>query len=145
MGETRRGLTSEIGGGYCRKDRFDRRLFSWGRQFRFLVHRGRRPRRWDVTATISTERDQISSERLVGSLGRSHILRRRVVGIPAPVESGIAINAAERTNSDCAQEMPFHWPAAMRPKYLRTTAMWTGPVGGGLHGQFSLKVTGTRG
>jgi hypothetical protein len=63
----------------------------------------------------STERDQISSERL-------DILRCRAVGISEPVESSIAINAAERTKSNCAQEMPFHWPAAMRPKYLGTPA-----------------------
>src|SRR5579862_2935047 len=135
MGETRSGRTSEIGGGYCRKDRFDRRLFSWGRQFRFLVHRGRRPRRWDVTATISTERDQISSERIAGSLGRSYILRCRAVGISAPIESGIAINAAERTDSDCAQEIPLRGPATMRSKYLGTPAIGTGPFGVRAHNQ----------
>jgi hypothetical protein len=51
-----------------------------------------------------------------GSLGRSDILRCRAVGISAPIESGIAINAADRTDSDCAQKIPFHGPAAMRPK-----------------------------
>jgi hypothetical protein len=69
-----------------------------------------------------------------GSLGRSHILRRRAVGIPAPIESGIAINAAERTDSDCAQEIPLHiGPSAMRPKHLGTTAVWTVPFGVNLH------------
>jgi len=37
-----------------------------------------------------------------GSLGRSHILWCRAVGISASIESGIAINAAERSDSDCA-------------------------------------------
>jgi hypothetical protein len=72
---------------------------------------------------------RFSSERLVGSSGRSDILRCRAVGISEPVESSIAINAAERTESNCAQEMPFHWPAAMRPKYLGTPATWTRPFG----------------
>jgi hypothetical protein len=79
------------------------------------------------------------------SLGRPDILRCRAVGISASIESGIAINAAERTDLNCAEKIPLQCVAPMRPKYLRTTAMWTGPVGGGLHGQFSLKVTGTRG
>jgi hypothetical protein len=63
------------------------------------------------------------------SLGRSHILRCRAVGIFAPIESGIAIDAAERTDSDCAQEIPLLGPAAMRPKYLGTPAARTGVFG----------------
>ena len=32
------------------------------------------------------------------------------------IESGIAINAAERTDSDCAQQMPLHGAAPMRTR-----------------------------
>ena len=42
--------------------------------------------------------DQIfSEERTTGSLGRSDILRCRAVGISEPIESLIAIKAAERS------------------------------------------------
>jgi hypothetical protein len=64
------------------------------------------------------------------SLGRSDILRCRAVGISASKESGIAINAAERTDSECAQQIPLRGPAAMRSKYLgtprnRDRAVWS--------------------
>jgi hypothetical protein len=49
--------------------------------------------------------------------------------VAAPIESGVAINAAERTDSDCAQEIPLHRPAAMRPKHFGTPAIRTGPFG----------------
>ena len=67
------------------------------------------------------------------SLGRFDILRRAAVGVAAPIESGIAINAAERTDSDSAQEIPFHGPAAMRPKHFGTPAIRTGPFGVRVH------------
>ena len=56
----------------------------------------------DVTVAIKVQ-SVIRFFRETGncSLGRSHILRcRAAVGISAPIESGIAINAAERTDSD---------------------------------------------
>jgi hypothetical protein len=78
--------------------------------------------------------DQIFfEERTTGSLGRSDILRCRAVGFSAPIESGIAINAAERTDSDWTEEIPLHGVTPMRPKYLGTTAMWTVPFGVNLH------------
>ena len=58
----------------------------------------------------------------------------------APIESGIAITAAERTDSDCAQEIPSHGSPAMRPKYLGTTAMWTVPIGVNLHSYMDKSV-----
>jgi hypothetical protein len=67
------------------------------------------------------------------SLGRFDILRRAAVGVAAPIESGIAINAAERADSDCAQEIPLHGPPAVRSKYLGTTALSTGLLGVKLH------------
>ena len=57
-----------------------------------------------------------------------------------PKETGIAINAAERTNSDCAQEIPLHGSPAMRPKYLGTTAMWTVPFGVNHHSYMDKSV-----
>ena len=74
-----------------------------------------------------------SRDRRTGSLGRFDILGRGAIGVAQPIESGIAINAAERADSDCAEEILLHGVTPMRPKYLRTTAMWTGPVGRGLH------------
>ena len=56
-----------------------------------------------------------------------------MVGAVEPIESGVAINAAERTDSDWTEEIPLHGATPMRPEYLGTTAMWTGPVGVGLH------------
>ena len=53
-----------------------------------------------------------------------------------PIESGIAINAAERTDSDCAEEILLHGAAPMRPKYLGTPAMWTRPFGVRAHNQW---------
>ena len=44
------------------------------------------------------------------SLGRSHILRFGAVGVLEPMESGIATNAAERTDSDYAKEIPLQVP-----------------------------------
>jgi hypothetical protein len=41
-----------------------------------------------------------------GSSGRSDIPRCRAVGISEPIESGIAINAAEQTDCDCAELFP---------------------------------------
>jgi hypothetical protein len=46
-----------------------------------------------------------------------------------PIESGIAIDAAVRTESDRAEEILLHGAAPMRPKYLGTTAIWTGAFG----------------
>ena len=69
------------------------------------------------------------------SLGRFDILRRAAVGVAAPIESGIAINAAERADSDCAQEIPLHGPPAVRSKYLGTPAIWTRPFGVRAHNQ----------
>ena len=60
-------------------------------------------------------------------------MRRGAVGVFEPIESRIATNAAERTDSDCAEEIPLHGAAPMRPKYLGTTAMWTVPFGVKLH------------
>jgi hypothetical protein len=60
--------------------------------------------------------------------------------VAAPIESGVAINAAERTGSDCAQEIPLHGSPAMRPKYLGTTAMWTVPFGVNLHSYMDESV-----
>jgi hypothetical protein len=68
-------------------------------------------------------------DRRTGSLGRFDIPRGGAFGVFPPIESGIAINAAERTDSDCAEEISLHGAAAMRSKYLGTTAMWTGPFG----------------
>jgi hypothetical protein len=67
------------------------------------------------------------------SLDRSNILRRWAVGVVNTIESAIAINAAERTHSDRAEEIPLHGAAPMRPKYLGTTAMWTVPLGVRFH------------
>ena len=52
-------------------------------------------------------------ERSTRSLGRSDILRFGAVGVLEPIESGIAINAAERTDSDCAEEILLHDAAPM--------------------------------
>jgi hypothetical protein len=46
----------------------------------------------------------ISTDRRTVSLGRTDILRCGAVGVFEPIESAIAINAAERTASDCAEE-----------------------------------------
>jgi hypothetical protein len=46
-----------------------------------------------------------------------------------PIKSGIALNAAVRTNLDCAEEILLKEPAAMRSKYLGTAAIWTRPLG----------------
>ena len=46
-----------------------------------------------------------------------------------PIKSGIAINAAERTDSDCAEKIPFQYVTPMRPIYLGTTAAWTESFG----------------
>jgi hypothetical protein len=67
------------------------------------------------------------------SLCCSHILRCRGVGISEPIESGIAIDAAKRTDSDCAEKILLHGTVPMRPKYLRTAAMWTKSFGVRLH------------
>jgi len=68
-----------------------------------------------------------------GSLGRSDILRCGAVGVFEPIESSIAINAAERTDSDCAEKILLDSAAPMRPKYLGTIAIRTGPFGIELH------------
>ena len=88
----------------------------------------------NVTVAISTDQDQIfPRDWRTGSLGRSDILRCRAVGISEPIESGTAINAAERTDSDCAEEILLHGAAPMRPKYLGTTAIGTDAFGVRFH------------
>ena len=45
-----------------------------------------------------------SKDSRTGSLGRSDALLCGAVGVFEPIESSIAINAAERTDSDCAEK-----------------------------------------
>ena len=52
-----------------------------------------------------------------------------------PIESGIAIDAAKRTDSDRAEKISLHGAAPMRSKYLGTTAMGTRPFGVRAHNQ----------
>ena len=52
-------------------------------------------------------------ERSTRSLGRFDILRRGAVGAFETIESGIAITAAERTDSDYGEEIPLHDAASM--------------------------------
>ena len=56
---------------------------------------------------------------------RFEIPRRWVVRAPKTKETGIAIDAAERPDSNCAQKMLLHGTAPMRSIDLRTTATWT--------------------
>ena len=71
----------------------------------------------------------LTVEELVCSLGRSDILRFGSVGVFEPIKSGIALDAAVRTDLDCAEEILLQEPAAMRSKYLGTAAIWTRPLG----------------
>ncbi len=61
------------------------------------------------------------------------ISRRWVVRALKTKETGIAISAAERSDSDCAEEILLHSTAPMRSRYLRTTTMWTDSFGVRLH------------
>jgi hypothetical protein len=45
----------------------------------------------------------------------------------------IAVDAAKRTDSDCAEKILLHDIAPMRPKYLRAATMWTDSFGVSLH------------
>ena len=49
------------------------------------------------------------------------------------IESSIAIKAAERSDSDGAEEMPLHGAVPMRSKYFGTATMWTELFGVRLH------------
>jgi hypothetical protein len=71
--------------------------------------------------------------RRTGSLGCSDILRFGSVGVFESIKSGIALNAAVRTDLDRAEEILLQEPAAMRSKYLGTAAIWTRPLGLGTH------------
>ena len=68
-----------------------------------------------------------------GSSSRFVITRRWVVRALKTKETGIAISAAERSDSDCAEEIPLHGTPPMRSKYLGTTTMWTELFGVRLH------------
>jgi hypothetical protein len=46
-------------------------------------------------------------------------MRRAAVGVAVPIESDIAVDAAKRTDSDCAEKNLLHGTVPMRPKYLR--------------------------
>ena len=52
-------------------------------------------------------------------------MRRWVVRAHKTKETGIAISAAERSDSDSAEETLLHGAAPMRSIYLGTTTMWT--------------------
>ena len=81
-----------------------------GRQFRSLVHPDLRQLRWMSGRQAAQSVIRFFPRLKNCSLGRFDILRRAAVGVAAPIESGIAINAAERADSDCAQEIPLHGP-----------------------------------
>jgi len=50
------------------------------------------------------------------------IPRLGAMGAVELTETGIAINAAERTDSDCAEKIPLDSAAPMRPKHVGTIA-----------------------
>jgi hypothetical protein len=53
-------------------------------------------------------------------------------------ETGIAVDAAKRTDSDCAEKILLHSAVAMRPKYLRAATMWTESFGVSLHFHYAF-------
>ena len=61
------------------------------------------------------------------------ITRRWVVRALKTKETGIAISAAEWSDSDSAEETLLHGTAPMRSIYLGTTTMWTELFGVSLH------------
>ena len=61
------------------------------------------------------------------------ITRRWIVRALKTKETGIAIYAAERSDSDCPEETLLHGTAPMRSIYLGTTTMWTELFGVRLH------------
>ena len=67
----------------------------------------------------------LDDSRETGSLGRFVIMRRWVVRALKTQETGIAISAAERSDSDCPEKTLLHGTAPMRSIYLGTTTMWT--------------------
>jgi hypothetical protein len=74
----------------------------------------------------------------IGALGRSDILRSGSVRVFDPIKSGIAVDAAKRTDSDCAEKILLHGAVAMRPKYLRAATMWTESFGVSLHFHYAF-------
>jgi hypothetical protein len=55
----------------------------------------------------------VIKDQRTGSLGRFDILRFGTVGVFETIESGIAITAADRTDSDYGEEIPLHGAASM--------------------------------